>query len=279
MGLATKPSKEPSVVNFDFAEIPLEEAVNAVIAGDGNYALIKAKLLEALPHLPEGKAFAFGSPDGQELEEDQRRGICLAVNATLKKAKLPWRTTYSGVKKLFVCVPSSTPKTYQKKESHDEYVPRSKWNDDGDEAIVRELYTDGMSVAKIAAKTKIAPDRVRYLCYQKFYGQPRKKFAASSSTNGKSTASPPPHPKSADLVNLAKLTFGYTGDFSDALGKKLRKAISIVGMRDMNLAPKELGPLVGISGGGVYFNAHSKGDFALEEVAKLRKALNHRGGR
>lgn len=107
---------EKDVVGFHFQEIPLEEAVNAVIAGDGNYAVVKAKLLEALPHLTEGRAFAFGLPNGKEVEEDSRRGICLALNSTLKKARLPWRVTYSGVKKLFVCVPSSTPKTYSKVE-------------------------------------------------------------------------------------------------------------------------------------------------------------------
>lgn len=115
--MGTPKTPQDEVVGFHFQEIPLDEAVNAVIAGDGNYAVVKAKLLEALPSLPEGKAFAFGLPNGKEVEEKKRRGICMALNVTLKRAKLPWRVTYSGVKKLFVCVPPSTPRTYRKSDS------------------------------------------------------------------------------------------------------------------------------------------------------------------
>lgn len=109
-----------TIVSFHFQQIPLEEAINAVMAGDGNYAVLKAKLLDVLPSLPEGKAFAFGLPEGKEIEEDQRRGICMALNKTLHKAKVPWRVTYSSFKKLFVCVPESTSRTYKSKSGKDE---------------------------------------------------------------------------------------------------------------------------------------------------------------
>lgn len=97
--------KNGDVIQFSYQEVPLEEAVNAVMAGDGNYSGIKATLLEALPNLPEGKAFAFGLPNGKEVAEKERRGICMALNSTLRKASLPWCVKYSGIKKLFICVP------------------------------------------------------------------------------------------------------------------------------------------------------------------------------
>src|SRR5436190_1778679 len=121
-----KTQSPKQIVGVHFQEIPLDEAINAVIAGDGNYAVVKSKLLEALPHLPVGKAFAFGLPNGKEVVEEHRRGICMALNMTLKKAKLPWRVTYSGVKKLFVCVPSSTPRTYTSKADKQLFSPVEK---------------------------------------------------------------------------------------------------------------------------------------------------------
>ncbi len=86
------------VTGFDFQEIPLEEALNVVLAGDGSYSDVKQTLLEKLPTLPKDKAFAFGLPNGKEVPEDQRRGICMAINATLHRAKFDWRITYSGSK-------------------------------------------------------------------------------------------------------------------------------------------------------------------------------------
>ncbi len=101
------------IVGFSFQIIPLEEAKQAAIAGSGNYAELKSKLLEVIPTLKENESFAFGLPKG-EVPEDQRRGIVTALSSTLKKAKHPWRVTYSGVKRLFICIPSSMPRTYIK---------------------------------------------------------------------------------------------------------------------------------------------------------------------
>lgn len=181
MSSATKLKKSESVTGFVFQEVPLDEAINAVIAGDGNYAEVKAKLLEALPQLPEGKAFAFGLLDGDEVEEDQRRGICMALNSTLKKAKLPWRVTYSGIKKLFVCVPPATPKNYKPKESNG-YVPKSGTVEPDIEKAILQLRDSGLSVQKIVEKG-FPIHRVRYICYQKF---PLKKKKIEAPTNGKS---------------------------------------------------------------------------------------------
>ncbi len=92
-------------VGFDFEEVDLTEAQNVVRAGVGNYASLKAVLLEKLPQLAPDKALAFGLPDHKEVDEKSRRGICTAVNAVLKKSALGWRVTYSSLKNLFVCVP------------------------------------------------------------------------------------------------------------------------------------------------------------------------------
>lgn len=99
-------TKHSTVVGFDFQIIPLQEAQNLVMAGDGNYAELKAKILETLPNLQPDQAFAFGLPKG-EVPEDQRRGIVMALNATLNKAKYSWKVTYSGTRHLFVVVPKT----------------------------------------------------------------------------------------------------------------------------------------------------------------------------
>lgn len=98
--------KPKEVVGFHFQEINLEEAQNLVIAGDGNYADIKAMLLEKLPALAGDKALAFGLPNGKEVPEDQRRGITMALNMALRKGGINWRVTYSGTRKVFLCIPS-----------------------------------------------------------------------------------------------------------------------------------------------------------------------------
>lgn len=265
MGLATKPSKEASVVNFEFTEIPLDEAVNAVIAGDGNYASIKAKLLEALPKLTEGKAFAFGLPNGKEIEEDQRRGICMAVNTTLKKAKLPWRITYSSIKKLFVCVPSSTPVTYNKEPREGYYVARSKWNDPALEKEIMALRDQGLSVNQIVAKG-YEVNRVKYFCYQKYPG----------GTPGK----PPPPAASPSLSRIIEAASAASGVSADALrnrgdrsGQPFKKAIQAVATRDFAIDKFEVGKAFGITGEAVTFNL--KTAFKVEnEINMIRKFLS-----
>lgn len=103
--------KQPKIIGFQFQEIPLHEAISLSLAGSGNYSDIKAMVIKTLPLLSPDKAFAFGIPGKNgsgniQISEDQRRGICAAVNHTLKKAHLSWKITYSNNKNLFVCVPS-----------------------------------------------------------------------------------------------------------------------------------------------------------------------------
>jgi len=161
---------EKEIVGFHFQEIPLEEAVNAVIAGDGHYAEIKSKLLDVLPKLESQKAFAFGLPNGREVPEDQRRGICMSINMTLKKAKIGWRVTYSGTRKLFICVPRSTPRTYEKSTKHDSPAkePESKFQPIP-EQLKKKVFElrekQGLSPAKIATQLGIRNNTAEYLCY------------------------------------------------------------------------------------------------------------------
>lgn len=269
-----KPQKE--VVAFHFQEIPLDEAVNAVIAGDGNYAVVKAKLLEALPNLPEGKAFAFGLPNGKEVEEDKRRGICMALNGTLKKAKLPWRVTYSGVKKLFVCVPPTTPRNYNEKPDEKKtpgYTPRSKFNKipNVDNEILA-LRDGGMSVGKIAAQG-FPLQCVKYLCYQK-YPRHRKKLPPTHPGNGKMEDDQARTEMEAIMSAVTKAFKIVPEDFKNLHNiriKAVRKAVCAVAYQ-RNIAPRIVAPYVGISPGGVSFNAHQQTQFANEEIAKLKLA-------
>lgn len=103
------------VAGFDFQEVPLEEAQIMVRAGCGNYAEIKSMLLEKLPRL-EGKAFAFGLPNGKELEQKMWHSICVSINLCLRKSGVEWKVYYSTLKKLFICVPGK-PITYKKSAS------------------------------------------------------------------------------------------------------------------------------------------------------------------
>lgn len=256
---------QKEIVGFHFQEIPLDEAVNAVIAGDGNYAVLKSKLLEALPLLPEGKAFAFGLPNGKEVDEDQRRGVCMTLNKTLRKVKLPWRVTYSGIKKLFVCVPASTPKTY-KKELADGggYTPRSKWNDPALEKEIMDWRNTGLSVSQIVAKG-FDPQRVKYLCYQKY----------PSHSPGKP---PPPKtgPSLAAIVEAAAAASGLSIETLTARygksGRSFRKAIQAIATGDFSMDRNEVGKAFGVTGDAVTFNL--KTAFKVENEANMiRKML------
>lgn len=106
--------KEPKELGFSFVDIGLVEAQNVIAAGDGKYSDLLIMLTETLPaieqrnaDLPssERKGFAFGLPNGNEVDEKDRRGICHVVNLRLNRAGIAWRISYSGTKKLFICVP------------------------------------------------------------------------------------------------------------------------------------------------------------------------------
>ena len=263
------PESTPDIVGFSFQEIPLDEALNVVLAGDGNYSELKQTLLEKLPQLSPDKAFAFGLPNGKEVPEDNRRGLCMAINATLKRAKLNWRITYSGTKKIFVCVPRTSQKMQSQKS--ETYVPRSKWNLNNDEKIIIPLWKKGMSVKEIATQTGLNIERIKYLCYNV---HPRKSLNEKSpekpteKSNGKMSA--------PELVQLAKMVLNYSGDFKGKglETKIIRRAVSVIGLKDLGLSPKDLAPLVGITSDGVYFNANlATSNTGTSEISVLRKAV------
>lgn len=142
---------------FHYTEIPLEDARNAVLAGYGNYSEIKAALLEKLPKLSPDKAFAFGLPNGREVAERARRSICWACNSALKKAGIRWKVTYSGTKKLFVCIPRGA-QPNPVKYSHKNEA----------EIKVLELRKQGLALKKIAPLVGLSFKQVQYLIYKKF---------------------------------------------------------------------------------------------------------------
>lgn len=152
------------ILGFHFQEIPLEEAKNAVLAGDGDYGEVKAMLLQKVPELELRNAalapkdrltFAFGLPKG-EVPEDQRRGICMAINKMLKKAGHQWKITYSSTKSLFISIPTIR-RTYSKGTPPEV-----------DGGKIFELRKSGMSAAKISEELNIPLKTARYLCYQKY---------------------------------------------------------------------------------------------------------------
>lgn len=159
------------VIGFHFQEIPLEEAKNTLLAGDGDYAELKEALLDKLPKLPPTSAFAFGLPGGKEVPEDQRKGVSMAINLTLTKASLPWRVRYSGTKKLFICVP------HMKKSSRNLYVPKSNYNPNTktEEMNVLKLMKEGMSASQISSKLGLPKSRLYYLVYKKFGSRAKEK--------------------------------------------------------------------------------------------------------
>jgi hypothetical protein len=243
--------KKNDIIGFDFKEVPLEEAQAFSMAGSGNYSDVKAFLLERIPKLAPDKALSFGLPNGKEIEESVRRGICMAVNATLRNSGLDWRITYSSVKKLFICIPSF--RKYRKLNSRG-FVDKSGGIRPDDNEILK-LRADRHPLKKIAEILNIPFAHVHYVLYR------AKKLL------------PPPTMTPQKFVETAKLVFGYTGDFTGHKGKLLRKAISVVGINDLRLERKSLGLLLGLKRESVGYNANTESDFAKEEISKLRQAL------
>ena len=145
-------------IGFEWQEISLEEARNSVLAGDGNYASVKQKLLDKLPALDGDKTIAFGLPGNKELDEKTRRGICVVLSNTLKKANLPWKVTYSGTQKLFICVPNAlnlpiSRGAYNKRPKPT--TPHIRKLSEQTKADIIKLYKKGFSQYKVGPKLGI----------------------------------------------------------------------------------------------------------------------------
>lgn len=261
---------EKEIVGFKFQEIPLEEALNVVMVGDGNYADISANLLDTLPKMDERnaglapkdkKSFAFGLDHNKEVPEVQRRGLIGAVNKILKKARVSWRVTYSEKKKLFICVPKAI-----KDGTKGEFVPRSKWNNIDDEPIIK-MHQSGMSPTMIAAKLPTIPiAHIKYVCYQVMTGIKR-----SPESERIALANDPARVKA--FIDIAQSTF-KTMDFKTP---ESRKAVSVVGVKILRLSPKLLAPFLGVSPSGVYFSANNISKTGAAEILKLTEAV--KGGK
>lgn len=96
--------KKKDVTGFVFQEVPLQEALNLTYAGKGHYSEVAVHLLEVLPRLTEN-AYAFGLPNGKEIDDSIRKNICMTVSKVLSRAGLSWKIVYSESRKLFVCIP------------------------------------------------------------------------------------------------------------------------------------------------------------------------------
>lgn len=205
----------PAVVGFNFQVIPLQSAVNLVLAGDGNYSELKATLLEKLPSLKDNEAFTFGLPDKTEVDEDTRRGICLALNHTMKRAGYNWRVTYASSSHLFVVVPStkgvSLRRSYGVRSVPNETKGRRKKLKDYESAII-------------------------------------------------------------NLMETAKVIFKVNPTDRKGPGKKARKAVCVIGVKDMNIPARFLAKALKLTTGGVKYNANHQ-EYGKEQIAELRRAI------
>ncbi len=261
-----KKTGQQEVVGFQFQEIPLEEALNVVLAGNGFYSDVKQTLLAKLPTLAQDKAFAFGLPNGKDIDEKRRRELCSSVNKTFKIAKLDWKIAYSGTRKLFICVPKQPQEIVP--HANNGYIPKSKWNKKEDFSRILQLRDQGLTVKQIIDQTHFSRGRVAYVSYQLNPQHPRK---VQPDTNDSDTL--------GHLLEVAKKVFKVS-DFRNVAGIPFRNAISVVGMRDLKLSAPKIAPFLGISREGVYFHgklAKNQNAKSIEKIALLRKAIKQEG--
>lgn len=109
-------AKDKETVGFHLQIIPLQDAQNLELLGNGNYAEMKEAILEKIPTLQPMESFVFGlPPNGKTQDKKEIKGIYMALNATLRKAELPWSIKYSFTKKLFFALPIKlVPRKYTK---------------------------------------------------------------------------------------------------------------------------------------------------------------------
>lgn len=160
-------SPSPLHLQFELKEIPLSILMPMIQAGSGNYSELKEELLTEIPKLEarnaangkEPQGFSFALPGTEEVPETQRRGICLAINLTLRKAGLRWRSTYSNKARMFLVAP------------HMAGTPNPGLGVDRSEALqefrekVLELRSTGLTLRAIAAKLGVKVGRVNYAVF------------------------------------------------------------------------------------------------------------------
>ncbi len=254
------------VIGFQFQEIPLKEALTVILAGDGSYADVKQVLLEKLPLLPDNKAFAFGLPSGKEVPEDQRRGLCLAINATLKRAKFNWRITYSGVKKLFICVPRSAPRAVETNG----HSPKHRGWQLSEELVgqIMALRKEGLTSPQIAEKLGIPKGSSDYVVYGNYHKRNKGRLQPKK-TQTKDGLTP------ESLVSLARIVLKYDGPIighSEEV-RMFRAVVITVGHKDLGFALNSMCLPLGMKRGAAdWYSKNYKKDISAQ-VAILRKAL------
>lgn len=140
-------NKKEDSLAFAYQEIPLEQIKNAILAGDGHYADVKAALLEKLPNLQPDNTFAFGLPNKKEVPEESQHAICIALNQMLAKTDLLWKVKYAKSLKLFVCIPRMTRGSNKNTKKVSARVTQSQAKQDYEQVV--ELYRKGLSAKKM----------------------------------------------------------------------------------------------------------------------------------
>lgn len=95
----------PETIEFEIGEISFQEAERLGAAGGGKYGALAEQLLQRLqaPNLQTLPVFSL--PKGGELPERERRALCWSLNSAFRRARLPYRTSYSSERKIFFVVP------------------------------------------------------------------------------------------------------------------------------------------------------------------------------
>lgn len=258
---------EKPIVGFNFAEIPLEEAENVVAAGEGKYSSLVVMLSQKLPEiemnnmnvpLKDRKGFAFGLPNGKEVDEKERRGLCHTINLRLNRQGIGWKITYSGNKKLFICVPSK-PKT-----------PRSgnmRNSSEASDALVRrvrELKAGGLKIAEIAKTLGKTTSSINYWLYKK----------PSPSAQEEAPIEDQMTPKK--FIELARSILQYKGLLNGKESSRFRTALAIVGYKDLKFKGSDLDTALGYKKGAQNWLLHH-GPNVDKEVQLLRQTLKEKG--
>jgi hypothetical protein len=161
----------PEYIEFDFQVMPLNEAVRLTAAGGGKYEAVAVRLIEQIPSLLKSDppaTLAFGLPGGKELGESERRGVSTSLSASLRKAGLLFRVTYSSSRKVFLAVPRKNfvfPKP-EKPSQHEAPIkgkPRKKFLVNGESAEVLKwlLPLTVKTFGPSSANLKKAPGLIR----------------------------------------------------------------------------------------------------------------------
>ncbi len=174
------------------------------------------------------------------------------------RARLYWIVSYSQQRKLFICIPRNQENREKATFRQEVQSNRTK---------ILQLKKEGVSPAKIL---KLLPELTRhqisYHYYAKYY-QPTKKPKKERIAEAEA------------LVDLARRVFNYQGNFRghDAETRRVRNAISRVGVSAVKLLMSVLVPFLGIGYSGVLYNYQHPSPYANAHTQKLFEAAKKEG--